>query len=193
MLSLSSNTKMFLLDTFQLSFILAGSYFFAQHEIISFTSMSFFLLNTFHLSFILDQIFSYTLLIVVFLIFNVFVNYLFTCESCLERVHRMSTNEFELSFDQDQIERNSVVYYWKQLTAVGFGCICMFAFEMCERWVAFYQFSYLLDSDSWVGDAIIAVCCNYQDWPTLNTQMASAFLNLRGSCHATRCSFLDAI
>lgn len=35
----------------------------------------------------------------------------------------------------DQVNRNHVVYYWKQLCAVGFGCICLFVFEMCERGV----------------------------------------------------------
>lgn len=35
----------------------------------------------------------------------------------------------------DQLERNHVLYYWKHLTAVGFGCICLFVFEMCERGV----------------------------------------------------------
>ena len=36
---------------------------------------------------------------------------------------------------QDQLERNHIVYYWKHLSAVGFGCICLFVFEMCERLV----------------------------------------------------------
>jgi len=35
----------------------------------------------------------------------------------------------------DQLERNHVSYYWKHLSAVGFGCICLFVFEMCERGV----------------------------------------------------------
>lgn len=35
----------------------------------------------------------------------------------------------------DQLDRNHVSYYWKHLLAVGFGCICLFAFEMCERGV----------------------------------------------------------
>lgn len=41
---------------------------------------------------------------------------------------------------QDQVNRNHVVYYWKQLCAVGFGCICLFAFEMCERWALSYRY-----------------------------------------------------
>ncbi len=36
---------------------------------------------------------------------------------------------------QDQIERNQLVLYWKHLSAVVFGCVCLFVFEMCERWV----------------------------------------------------------
>lgn len=35
----------------------------------------------------------------------------------------------------DQVNRNHVIHYWKQLCAVGFGCICLFVFEMCERGV----------------------------------------------------------
>ncbi|XP_064625307.1 protein wntless homolog [Lineus longissimus] len=35
----------------------------------------------------------------------------------------------------DQVERNRVVLYWKHLSAVAFGCICLFVFEMCERGV----------------------------------------------------------
>ena len=38
---------------------------------------------------------------------------------------------------QDQLERNHVLYYWKHLSAVGFGCICLFVFEMCERLVTY--------------------------------------------------------
>jgi hypothetical protein len=35
----------------------------------------------------------------------------------------------------DQMDRNHIVHYWKDLSAVGFGCICLFVFEMCERGV----------------------------------------------------------
>jgi len=35
----------------------------------------------------------------------------------------------------DQLERNHILHYWKHLSAVGFGCICLFVFEMCERGV----------------------------------------------------------
>lgn len=33
----------------------------------------------------------------------------------------------------DQTERNRLRLYWKHLTAVVFGCFCLFVFEMCER------------------------------------------------------------
>ncbi|KAL5022114.1 hypothetical protein ScPMuIL_001269 [Solemya velum] len=33
----------------------------------------------------------------------------------------------------DQVERNKLVMYWKHLSAVGFGCLCLFIFEICER------------------------------------------------------------
>ncbi|ELU00943.1 hypothetical protein CAPTEDRAFT_179639 [Capitella teleta] len=33
----------------------------------------------------------------------------------------------------DQLERNRLVLYWKHLSAVVFGCICLFVFDMCER------------------------------------------------------------
>lgn len=35
----------------------------------------------------------------------------------------------------DQVERNKLADYWKHLSAVAFGCICLFVFEMCERGV----------------------------------------------------------
>ncbi|CAH1773193.1 unnamed protein product [Owenia fusiformis] len=35
----------------------------------------------------------------------------------------------------DQVERSRLVQYWKHLSAVLFGCICLFVFEMCERGV----------------------------------------------------------
>ena len=34
---------------------------------------------------------------------------------------------------QDSVERNRLAGYWKQLSGVIFGCICLFVFEMCER------------------------------------------------------------
>ncbi|XP_052101149.1 protein wntless homolog [Mytilus californianus] len=33
----------------------------------------------------------------------------------------------------DQTERNRLKLYWKHLTAVIVGCVCLFVFEMCER------------------------------------------------------------
>ncbi|KAK3089677.1 hypothetical protein FSP39_005548 [Pinctada imbricata] len=33
----------------------------------------------------------------------------------------------------DTVERNRLNLYWKHLSAVVFGCICLFIFEMCER------------------------------------------------------------
>lgn len=35
----------------------------------------------------------------------------------------------------DQVDRNRVSTYWKHLAAVGFGCLMLFVFEMCERGV----------------------------------------------------------
>merc|ERR1712226_841468 len=35
----------------------------------------------------------------------------------------------------DSIDRSHLTSYWKHLSAVAFGCICLFVFEMCERGV----------------------------------------------------------
>lgn len=35
----------------------------------------------------------------------------------------------------DEIERNQLNAYWKHLSAVVFGCLCLFVFDMCERGV----------------------------------------------------------
>ena len=39
---------------------------------------------------------------------------------------------------QDSVERNRLAGYWKQLSGVIFGCICLFVFEMCERFGVLY-------------------------------------------------------
>ncbi|ESO05240.1 hypothetical protein HELRODRAFT_156872 [Helobdella robusta] len=33
----------------------------------------------------------------------------------------------------DSVKRDDLKYYWKQLTAVGVACVCMFLFDFCER------------------------------------------------------------
>ncbi|XP_076353039.1 wnt ligand secretion mediator isoform X1 [Tachypleus tridentatus] len=35
----------------------------------------------------------------------------------------------------DEVARGRVRSYWKHLSAVGFGCLCLFIFDMCERGV----------------------------------------------------------
>ncbi|XP_055332194.1 LOW QUALITY PROTEIN: protein wntless homolog [Paramacrobiotus metropolitanus] len=50
---------------------------------------------------------------------------------------------FAGEYQMDDVLRDSIFFYWKHLGAVGFGCICLFVFDMCERGVqltnAFYS------------------------------------------------------
>lgn len=36
---------------------------------------------------------------------------------------------------QDQPERNRLKTYWKQIGAIGFGCVSLLVFDLCERYV----------------------------------------------------------
>ncbi|XP_048576693.1 protein wntless homolog A isoform X2 [Nematostella vectensis] len=33
----------------------------------------------------------------------------------------------------DQSERNKLQVYWRQVGCIGFGCLCLLVFDMCER------------------------------------------------------------
>lgn len=44
---------------------------------------------------------------------------------------------FEDDLFQDQTERNRLSLYWKHLSAIIFGSICLFVFDMCERYKLF--------------------------------------------------------
>ncbi|XP_074642923.1 protein wntless-like isoform X2 [Tubulanus polymorphus] len=62
----------------------------------------------------------------------------------------------------DQVERNKLVLYWKHLSAVAGGCICLFVFEMCERGVQLYNPFFSI----WVTD--------------IGTKLALAFVIMAG-------------
>lgn len=44
-----------------------------------------------------------------------------------------SDGEAEMLLFQDDIERNRLRSYWKHLSAVITGCVCLFIFDLCER------------------------------------------------------------
>lgn len=62
----------------------------------------------------------------------------------------------------DSLVRNRLVMYWKHLSAVLFGCICLFVFELCERGVQLTNPFYSI----WVTDT--------------GTKLALAFIILAG-------------
>ncbi|XP_023226791.1 protein wntless-like isoform X2 [Centruroides sculpturatus] len=43
--------------------------------------------------------------------------------------------EHQMEGRKDDVERNRLRSYWRHLSAVAFGCLCLFLFDMCERGV----------------------------------------------------------
>uniref|UniRef100_A0A6A7G0D7 Protein wntless n=1 Tax=Hirondellea gigas TaxID=1518452 RepID=A0A6A7G0D7_9CRUS len=73
----------------------------------------------------------------------------------------------------DDVERNRVRAYWRHLSAVLGGCVCLFIFDMCERGVQLRNPFYSI----WVTD--------------LGTNLALAFIILAGICAGLYFCFLS--
>ncbi|KAK4316507.1 hypothetical protein Pmani_012363 [Petrolisthes manimaculis] len=73
----------------------------------------------------------------------------------------------------DDIERNNVRAYWRHLSAVLGGCLCLFIFDMCERGVQLSNPFYSI----WVTE--------------IGTNLALAFIILAGVCAGLYFCFLS--
>ncbi|XP_064087800.1 protein wntless-like [Macrobrachium nipponense] len=73
----------------------------------------------------------------------------------------------------DDIERNKLKVYWRHLSAVLGGCMCLFIFDMCERGVQLHNPFYSI----WVTET--------------GTNLALAFIILAGICAGLYFCFLS--
>ncbi|XP_018007690.1 protein wntless isoform X2 [Hyalella azteca] len=73
----------------------------------------------------------------------------------------------------DEVERNRLRAYWRHLSAVLGGCVCLFIFDMCERGVQLTNPFYSI----WVTD--------------IGTNLALAFIILAGICAGLYFCFLS--
>lgn len=73
----------------------------------------------------------------------------------------------------DDVERNNVRVYWRHLSAVLGGCLCLFVFDMCERGVQLSNPFYSI----WVTE--------------IGTNLALAFIILAGVCAGLYFCFLS--
>ncbi|ESP00712.1 hypothetical protein LOTGIDRAFT_112162 [Lottia gigantea] len=71
------------------------------------------------------------------------------------------------------VPKNNLRSYWKHLTSVVFGCVCMFVFEMCEKGMQLANPFYTI----WVSET--------------GTQLALAFIILAGIAACTYFLFLS--
>lgn len=74
---------------------------------------------------------------------------------------------------QDDVERNRIRVYWRHLSAVLGGCLCLFIFDMCERGVQLRNPFYSI----WVTE--------------VGTNLALAFIILAGICAGLYFCFLS--
>ncbi|XP_002735732.1 protein wntless homolog [Saccoglossus kowalevskii] len=72
----------------------------------------------------------------------------------------------------DQTERNRLSVYWTQVTAIVFGCTCLFVFDMCERGVQLSNPFYSI----WITDT--------------GKNLAMAFIIVAGICASLYFMFL---
>lgn len=61
---------------------------------------------------------------------------------------------------KDDTERTGLRAYWKQLSAVGTGCLSMFIFDMCERGIQLRNPFYSIWASD-VGTQIAVNICLY--------------------------------